>query len=436
MHSPRCSTYWKNGSGDWVMRRLKDWLKTYLEFKQFMEAPESFHFWTGVGTIAAALRRKVYVKELGYQWSPNFYLIFVSDPGICTKSTTIDQGRRMLENINGIHIGPDAITWQSLVNEMANAGVDFLMPDSTYMRSSCMTFFSAELGSLINFEDRQMIIVLTDLWDGKVGSWKKSTRHSGKDEVHNPWINILACVTPDWLSDNMPRVMIGGGFTSRSVFIYANQKRQLVAYPSRLAATQGYNEGRLKKMEEDLLHDLELIADMRGEFTITEEAYKWGEAWYYVNYDRMVHSSRKDIRGYLNRKQAHMHKLAMVVSASYKDSLVIEQSDMARAEAILTATESDMGTVYRMIQTTEPMERVSRIVSIISSSGQIQKAELYRQHFIHEMSWVEFEDALRSAIEAKLVDEARFGSIAVLLPHRSSDTQSNLGYTSSEEEVQ
>ena len=67
------------------------WLKTYVAHMRFNEAPSSFHFWVGVGTIAGALRRKVWTDHLTYQYTPNFYIILVAPPGVATKSTAIQQ---------------------------------------------------------------------------------------------------------------------------------------------------------------------------------------------------------------------------------------------------------------------------------------------------------------------------------------------------------
>ena len=59
-------------------------------------------------------------------------------------------------------------------------------------------------------------------------SFKKISKHAGNDDVVNPWINIIACTTPAWIAGNFPEYMIGGGFTSRCVFVYADAKERFV----------------------------------------------------------------------------------------------------------------------------------------------------------------------------------------------------------------
>ena len=70
------------------MRNYSDWLKAYMEYAGYGEAPKYMHFWTGVSVIAGALRRKVWIDEIYFKWYPNFYIIFVAPPGVVSKSTT------------------------------------------------------------------------------------------------------------------------------------------------------------------------------------------------------------------------------------------------------------------------------------------------------------------------------------------------------------
>lgn len=52
-------------------RKLNDWLKSFIEYASIGEAPLKFYFWTGVSTIAGALRRRVWIDQKNFQWTPN-----------------------------------------------------------------------------------------------------------------------------------------------------------------------------------------------------------------------------------------------------------------------------------------------------------------------------------------------------------------------------
>ena len=61
-----------------MTRTHPHWLKAYMHFTRTSEAPDAFHFWSGVGTIAGALRRRVWLDMRHFQWTPNFYIILES----------------------------------------------------------------------------------------------------------------------------------------------------------------------------------------------------------------------------------------------------------------------------------------------------------------------------------------------------------------------
>lgn len=96
------------------MRKLKHWLKAYMNFTRASESPDAFHFWTGVGTIAGALRRRVWLDMRHFQWTPNIYIILVGPPGVANKSTTVRIGSSLLSQVDGIHFGPQSMTWAIL----------------------------------------------------------------------------------------------------------------------------------------------------------------------------------------------------------------------------------------------------------------------------------------------------------------------------------
>ena len=69
--------------------------------------------------------------------------------------------------------------------------------------------------------------------------------------------------------------MIGGGFTSRTIFVYAEEKRHLSAYPSEELPPD------VLLRRQVLIRDLEYIAtSLIGEFKLSDSAIKWGTDWY------------------------------------------------------------------------------------------------------------------------------------------------------------
>jgi hypothetical protein len=394
------------------MRLLDNWIHGYLRSTQNNEAPEHFHFWMAVGVIGAALRRKTYIDMGDWQWSPNFYIIFVAEPGIVNKSTTLRIGKRMLAHNEGIHIGPSSITWQALIEILSSASEEVPMGDGTLHPMACVSFFVSELGVFMDFNDRKMIDVLVDLWDGDTGSWERATQYRGREGVVNPWLNIMSGTTPAWLADNLPRQMIGGGFASRCIWVHGHQKKAYIPYPKRHPKYEGK-----EILDQQLVMDLMRISALRGEFKLTEKAFQYGEAWYLKhckNLEKQVARS-SGMAGYYARKQAHAHKLAMVLSAARRDDLVIDEEDLEQAIKILDATEQDYAQVFQAITTTTTMEQTSDVVKLVIQRGKIRKAELY-QYFFHAMTAKEFNESIESAIVAGYLALEQSGSTIFVTP--------------------
>jgi len=380
------------------MRRLKDWLEGYLEYTKPTEAPTQFHFWVGVGTLAAALRRKVYINQIYFEWTPNFYICLVAPPGVATKSSAIGIGEQLLADLGTIKLGPSSATWQAMIKLHAEASEAVQMPDGSWLQMSCVTYCTSELGTLVNFHDPQMIDVLCDLWDGR-RVWSKATAHFGSAVLGNPWVNIIAATTPAWLSDNLPASLLAGGFVARTVFVYADKKRQLIAYPR-----EYMRQVRPSVSRDDVLHDLEQISLLKGEFTLEREAVEWGTRWYERLYTDLRAAQTKEWQSYLARKQTHAHKLAMVLSASRSDSLVITLSDLQRAVEYLDSIEQGMAEVHRVMLFTKEGQEVERLVEIVHRRQSLPLTDLYRIYFSrYGANYQDFQQLLESALRAGVI---------------------------------
>lgn len=395
-------------------RRCKDWIKSFLQFSSYGEAPTKFYFWVGVSTIAGALRRRVWIDQRYFQWVTNCYIVLVAPPGVVSKSTTASVGMKLLKDVPGITFGPDVVTWQKLVEDMGKAQELVYWPEKEcYLPMSCVTLASSEFGNLLNPADREMVDVLVSLWDGQPGAFKKSTKTSGSDSVENPWINIIACTTPSWIAGNFPEYMIGGGFTSRCIWVYADKKRQTIAYPANHVPPD------FSVQRDDLVHDLELISTMVGEYGLSPEATAFGEKWYEDHWKtNHNHLPPEQFGGYLARKQTHIHKLAMILSASSSDELIIQKPILEMACGMVDALEDDMPKVFDKIGRNPMTKALADLCEIIASTGQLSRQQLYRK-MSRQVTWQEFGNLLQSAAEAGFVRLLQQGAEILVAPIRS-----------------
>lgn len=379
-----------------AQRIYKNWITAYADYASFSEAPRRFHTWTGISMVAGALRRQVWIDQGYFQWTPNFYIIFVGPPGIIAKSTTASIGARLLRRLSGVHFGPETVTWQSLVQSMAQAREMVPMPDGLFHTMSCVTIITTELGTFLNPKDRDMVTVLTRLWDGQIDSFTKETKTQGNDEIINPWINIIGCTTPSWFAENVPVHMLHGGFLSRCVLIYGDRKDRLVAYPGDEIPADFTERG------DDLVHDLEVISTIRGEYRLSESAKVWGRNWYEEHYERIRSEIMEEsLQGYMARKQTHIHKLAIILAAAQRDARVIEREDLESADKMITPLEREMHRIFNTVGTTQMSQMANILLVAVRRYKKIPQEDLFRMVF-HRMSFMEYKQALESAFASQL----------------------------------
>lgn len=348
-------------------RRYQNWLRSYMDFTKHSESPDPFHFWTGVSVIAGALRRQVWIEEFQFQWTPNFYIIFVAPPGISTKSTSIGVGISLLREIEGVHFGPNSMTWQALTIALEESMTTF-EHEGNFFPMSPLTISISELGTFLKPKETELIDFLVHMWDGQKHTYQHRTKTGEKPitTILNPWMNIIGCTTPAWLRSNFPSYMIEGGLTSRVIFVYGNKKRQLVAYPSEHINRKEYDEQRA-----NLIADLQAISSLTGEYRLTNEATSWGRDWYETHWANVAIELRSDkFQGYLARKQTHMHKIAIVLAASQRNELIITKEDLELALRLLSTLEVDMHRIFETIGMTDNGRNNMEILAVLRATDE------------------------------------------------------------------
>jgi hypothetical protein len=390
-------------------RVFADWLPAFLKYADVVESPRLMHFWAGVAAISGALRRKVWIDMKRFQWTPNFYIIFVAPPGLVAKSTTADIGMELLKKVPGIKFGPDVITWPALVTAFSEATESFEY-NGEYHPMSPLILVASELGNLINPQDRDMINLYINLWDNRK-SLEKRTKTSGNDSVEAPWVTMMGCTTPHWIADNMPSATVGGGFTSRCVFVYADKKEKYVAYVDEQVSNTD------DKHKEALIQDLEHISThLAGPYHIEEAARVWGRHWYQKLWDTRPEGLDDDrLDGYVARKQTHMHKLAMVLAASQRDELVITAEDLAAADAMLIDTEKGLSKVFSRIGRTEESLQVERFMNYLKRRVKCTYEEAFQSIHAHFPDFRDYEGVLNGLIRSGQVGMIQEGSKIMLV---------------------
>lgn len=389
-------------------RHFDNWLKAYADYTDNTEAPKNFRSWTAMSTIAGALGRKAWVNIGRFQLSPAMYVVFVAPPGVATKSTTAKQGIDLLKEVGKINLFSGTITRQAILDELED-GQQQVMIGNKALTMSSLTMFASELGVLLGGFDMQLIDDFVDMWDNKP-ELEKRTRGEGKKSIARPCLNMIGCTTPAWLQDNAKAYNIDGGLFSRTVFVYADKKEKLIAYPE---------ESESPEFKSKLISDLRKISEMRGEFILTDEAKEWGSAWYaQLHTNPPDHLKNELFAAYISRRQAHLHKAALCLCAASAQDQIITLEHMVIAEALLEESERGLGRVYQALMVSEKTQAYGMILKLIDAfPNGITKNDLFRM-MGNRCTLSEFEAGIQAATFAQQIRLKDAGKEYKLFPMR------------------
>ena len=328
-----------------------------------------YRLWTGISVIAACLRRKCVMNWGTLDIYPNMYIVLVGPSGRCRKGTAMSQGMAFLREM-GIKLAAESITREALIRELKESFDTQVDPVTNQMHMhASLTIYSQELTVFLGYNNLPLMSDLTDWFDCR-DTWVYRTKHMGTDEIQGVWVNLIGATTPDLIKSTLPRDAIGGGLTSRMIFVFEPRKEKTVVSPFLSA------DDRI--MQKLLMDDLQQVCVMAGKFTVTDEFIDRWIPWY-ENYDKTPPPFNDDkFAGYFERRPMHLLKLSTIMSASRSNSMKVTDVDFDRAMDILNRTEVKMPFAFTGYGKNPAYSVMESIASIIRKRGVIAYDEILR----------------------------------------------------------
>ena len=363
------------------------WLDTYLEYCHNQESPTAFHEWVALSVLGAVIGRHVWIPRIKYTIYPNLFVILVAGSAQCRKSVAINMGVDLLKSVEN----PPMVFAQKITTEALIQALDQAKLGGSSSGLVCASELSVFMGS--EGIKSGIIPTLTDLYDSPK-EWVYHTRGRGKEVLQNVTLSILAASTKDWLRSSIPADAVGGGFTSRIIFVYQDAPSKLVLFP-----VHNPEEPRLRKA---LIDDLSYIRNnLTGKISFTLEAKEVAEEWY-----KREHAKIRDakLEGYFGRKHDIMFKLASLISVGENDSCIVDSPHIKRALLLLEENEENLGSIIASVVATTVGGETERIYTIIKKAGLIKHSELLRKCW-RVASSVEVSIMLRTLLESQEIKE-------------------------------
>jgi hypothetical protein len=348
-----------------VARELSDWLESYLSYTENSESPLSYHIWCGLSVIAGALQRRVYLRwGLGRVIYPNLYIVLIGPSGRTRKGVAIGIAKEFLKQMSNVTVVPESSSGrQAMILAMKRAAMNFQDPQDGKIKFHCsVTAFSEELSVFLGQGDIAYLSNLTDWYDSK-DDWEYETVSRGKDTLQGLCLNLMGGTAPDWIQSMIPQEALGGGFTSRIIFIVEEAKRKLV--PEYLPSPEEIALGEI------ITRDLERISQLAGEITFDDAGKQLYINWY-IEQDTALSAGKPAIEdtrfaGYCERRATHLQKLMILCSASRGDDLKITGGDFKRALQLLTEAESRMHKTFGGLGKSRVSDESDTVINFIKN---------------------------------------------------------------------
>ena len=338
------------------------WLKQYLTLSEGTEIPDIFALWCGLSTLSAALGRNVWIDMSIFNIYPNMYIVLIASSGRCRKSIAISQLESLTSKMDpGLNLIAQKLTPEALIEAMRDK-------KEGYHQSF------AVIDELVNFLNKRAYEqglggLLIALYDCKE-SFEYRTKSRGKEKLKNTCLGLLGGATMDSMREVIPLDAIGGGLTSRMLFVYVKNPMPPVPRPRKKEEHEA--------IKRELILRLDQIALLKGEFSLTKEAWAFYDNDYINFYNSSPLYENKHLKGYASRRHTHMLKLSMLFSIAETNKMIVELSHIEQALALLIDTETHLVEIFDQITSTETGSRVDLIRSFIHKRGDCSLEDLQR----------------------------------------------------------
>jgi hypothetical protein len=300
------------------------------------------------------------------------YIVLIGPSGKCRKGTAMRMGFEIIKDLGTVKIVSESVTREKLIRNMKDSVGNVIDPETKKLHYHCsMTVMSEELSVFLGQSDVKFLADLTDWYDSK-DKWTYDTKGSGTDVIQGVCFNMLGATAADWLVSILPPEAIGGGFTSRIIFVVEENKRRTLPKP--IVSQRTINlMGALKD-------DLERISLLAGRYVFTPETEEMYMAWY-QDQDRLNNLGRPAISdprfaGYNERRVTHLRKLSMIFSASRGEDMMISPGDFERALNAMKAAEVKMVKVFSGLGSSKYSAITEKVLVYLQGKKNVTQAEL------------------------------------------------------------
>lgn len=308
----------------------ESFIGAYLHLCSPSETPHAYDFWTACWLLSVALGRSVIVDRPNAPVYLNIYCVLVAESGVTRKSTAVRRAVSFARDFcsDANLLIESKITPEKLEYDLALQSIEH--------GTACASIAIDELVKFLGREKyvEAMPTLLTDLYDCPHLRTGGGNLVRGRTTLRNVYINFLSASTPSWLLRAVNPDVIEGGFTSRVLFIVAEEPKRSAPWPEKVDEHQ-------KLRIRTALEDVKKTAQRVPFINISVGGRKRFEKWY-----RSRPTKRDTFRAsFQSREDAHVLRLGALLCIN-DGSWEIQASHITAAIKVITEVREDGASIF------------------------------------------------------------------------------------------
>lgn len=339
-------------------------LKDYMTYVKGNEAHPTYHIYSALVALSSIVSRKVYI-DLGYfQKFANLYVVLVGPPGN-RKTTAMSICKALIKELGNINFSAECQTKESLVVELQSYETVFSQVPHGHppIKYAPITICVTELSQFLGAASAHMVDFLTTVYDSSFYDLK--TKNQGKQSIEGPYVVLLGCTTPAWITSRLREDVISGGFSRRAIFVYETDKASRIAFP---VVTQEAKDAWARVIKYS-----KTLSKVAGPFTWDPPAKAFFQHWY----DTRVIPDDPTTQFYYETKHDQLLKVSMLVALAEEPVLILRKSHIEFALELLGLVERNLPRVFEGIGRNQLNSVAAQILDILHAGRMPEKKLQY-----------------------------------------------------------
>lgn len=338
-----------------MSRRLPNFIKAFSQYSHTFNTVPAFSEWGGIWQIGTAVTRSVGMRIRGNSLHPNIFALLVAGPGT-GKSQLVKAVRSILVPATKMSLIPPSITRAGLEDYMQkNLKMDRKDPSGKQLVSNECIGLAEEMQGILPDQDMGHLTLYNLLYD-LPDMHMAQTRTNGEVRLDAPYASLLVGAQPAFLATAMPEQAWGMGFMSRTIMVFDVARDRRSAFE-----LQDVD----RKLQADLIHDLQQIYKLNGWITWSPDARALYEEWWVKEGGTPVPQAKRLAMGYNSRRELHFFKLAMIQSLAESNDLIVTLDHAAAAIELLIRTEEKMKSIFNEMAQTGAMVAIEDMLDAV-----------------------------------------------------------------------